>query len=447
MRRKMVVWLFIIMFVLFGIEKGFATNGVLRDGIGAKSQGLCGAFVAVSDDALGAIYHNPAGIGFEESNIFDIDLSLINPGGNFKNASNDQNMKGSLPVLPDLGFVSKIKDSPFAWGVGLITVAGLADEWRLNDTAGPAAAGSPNYGEAIKNKASMGLMRLAPVLAYQASPELSIGASFGPAYQLFNMEGFFTFQTHPVFSGYTVIADMDMVGWGWGGNLGVLYKVNDKLSLGFSYTTEIQTSLEGDIDLDLSAQVTAAGLGAIVTDPTAHYDLELDCTFPQMVSLGAAYKAFPKLLMVLDLTWIDWSQSFDEFFFRLKNGNNSGVNTLIGSSNINDTMPLKWRDRVTVRLGLEYYLSEKITLRAGYSFGKSPVPDGTLTPLSSAISEHAIALGYGYKQGAWELNIAYQYDLPHRQSVGTSRILGLDYNNSSVEISQHWLGIALTNRF
>lgn len=444
-KGRIVSWLLVTVFFFVVAQDSSATNGILRDGIGAKSQGMGGTYTAVADDAVGAIYHNPAGIGFAQSNIFDIGLSFVNGQAHFQNPNNDQGMEGDILIVPDFGLVVKPEDSNFTWGIGVITAAGVSGEWILNDTAGPAAVGAPNYGQGIENKILIGLTKIAPTLAYQVSPELSIGASFGPAQQLYEMEGFFTFQTHPVFSNYTALADMEMSGWGWTGNLGVLYKVNEKLNLGLSYTSETRVDLEGDVDLDLSAQLAAVGLGALV--PTAHYDIQTGFTFPQTVNLGAAYQATSKLLVALDVGWIDWSQAFDELFLNLKNGDNAGVNAVLGSTAVDDTLPLKWEDRVVLHCGLEYQLSEQTTLRFGYSFGKSPVPDDTLMPLVSTISEQAITLGYGHKMESWELNIAYQYDFPHKQSTGTSRMLGLDFNNSSVEVSQHWIGVTLSKRY
>ena len=59
---------------------------------------------------------------------------------------------------------------------------------------------------------------------------------------------------------------------------------------------------------------------------------------------------------------------------RWTSGNNADLNAFLGSNSINDIVPLRWRDRLVYRAGVEFSLTENLTLRAGYSFGESPLP-------------------------------------------------------------------------
>ena len=51
------------------------------------------------------------------------------------------------------------------------------------------------------------------------------------------------------------------------------------------------------------------------------------------------------------------------------------------------------------RLGVEQAFGEHWAVRAGYAYGNNPVPDGTLTPLTAAITEHLLTLGRGLQDG------------------------------------------------
>ena len=116
---------------------------------------------------------------------------------------------------------------------------------------------------------------------------------------------------------------------------------------------------------------------------------------------------------------------------RLCGGTNPTLNALAGSDSIGDVVPLNWKDRYVFRFGTEYYLNQNLTLRAGYSYAKSPIPDSTLIPVLAAILEHTVSLGIGYKtEGSWEYNFAYQHSFRHSQSTGQSDISGGDFNNS-----------------
>lgn len=104
-------------------------------------------------------------------------------------------------------------------------------------------------------------------------------------------------------------------------------------------------------------------------------------------------------------------------------------------------------DSYVFHLGGEYYLNEKATLRTGYIYGKSPIPDDTLVPVLGAILEHTISFGLGYKWESWELNAAYQHSFNHSQSTDTSDILGDDYNNSQNELYANSLFLTLSYHF
>jgi long-chain fatty acid transport protein len=90
---------------------------------------------------------------------------------------------------------------------------------------------------------------------------------------------------------------------------------------------------------------------------------------------------------------------------------------------------------------VEYAVTPQITVRGGYAYGKSPVPDGTLTPLTAAIMEHSLGVGVGYRHRRFLVDFAYQYSLPAAQRVGQSALLSGEYSNSRVEVEVHWLAL------
>src|SRR4029077_14248530 len=120
----------------------------------------------------------------------------------------------------------------------------------------------------------------------------------------------------------------------------------------------------------------------------------------------------------LQVDWINWSDAFKTLPVTLRNGNNAIVNSVVGASN-QDRIPLNWRDEFVYRAGLEYSVTENLSLRAGYAYGQSPVPDSTLTPMTAAIMEHTISAGAGYHWKNWQFDFAYQFDLPIKRNVGT----------------------------
>jgi len=166
-----------------------------------------------------------------------------------------------------------------------------------------------------------------------------------------------------------------------------------------------------------------------------------------MVQAGVSWKVHPRVRLAFQVDWINWSDAFDELPITLTNGSNADINGFVGSSTLQDTPPLRWKDRFVYRFGVEYLLSEHFVLRAGYAYGESPVPDGTLTPLTAVIMEHTVSAGVGYRHGRYRVDLAYQYDIPAERKVGTSALQAGEYSNSRTEVSLHWLAITTAIEF
>lgn len=99
------------------------------------------------------------------------------------------------------------------------------------------------------------------------------------------------------------------------------------------------------------------------------------------------------------------------------------------------------------RLGTEYRFSSLTQLRAGYSFGRSPVPDETLTPMTAAIMEQTVSVGLGHQIDRVRFDIAYQIDLPVSRRVNESLLLAGEYDNSEVGVAIQWVAITMSVQF
>lgn len=150
--------------------------------------------------------------------------------------------------------------------------------------------------------------------------------------------------------------------------------------------------------------------------------------------------------IALDVLWIDWSSAFDQLTFKLSEGDNPEFNALIGNS-AHDTFPLHWKDSYAFRLGYEYSFSSSDILRLGYVYNKNPVPDSTLTPLIPGIMTQILTFGYSHNWSKWTLNFAYSYSFGPRRSVSTSKIIGGDYDHSSVKVDAHFFALAIQYHF
>jgi long-chain fatty acid transport protein len=77
---------------------------------------------------------------------------------------------------------------------------------------------------------------------------------------------------------------------------------------------------------------------------------------------------------------------------------------------------MAWEDQWVYAIGVEYAFNAMNTFRAGYNYGKNPVPDNNLNPLFPAIVEHHLTLGYGLTFGQWGVNLAYEHAFENTQT-------------------------------
>lgn len=172
-------------------------------------------------------------------------------------------------------------------------------------------------------------------------------------------------------------------------------------------------------------------------DPLFSYDARVRVELPQRFAVGGEWHALDRLRIAAGCDWINWSDAFDELRIDLSDGSNPAINGVVGSASLTDIAPLHWRDQFIYRAGAEFILVGGLTARAGYSYGRSPVPNETLTPLTGAIFEHTVSAGMGYRWGRYRADLAWQWDLPAVQRVERSILLDGEYSHTSLTLSAH----------
>lgn len=299
--------------------EAYGTNATMVDGVGAKSMGMGGAFTAVADDTS-SMYHNPAGITFQDGGTFEFGVALMYPRATYDESGNENvQAKDLIWSLPQVGYMSKKEGSKLSYGLGIFTVAGLEAKYDLTH----ATFGAQPY------ESYLALTKIVSTAAYQLTPKLSLGAGLNIGVQEFDLKLPYTIQTGAL-AGNTVLVDIKTDGWGYGGIFSLLYKMNDKTTFGLSYTTKMDIDLQGEIPLTIS------GLNA-------YYDVGIDYQWPQTLASGIAHRPSAKFLISSDVVWVDRSTASDVLTLKLSEGTNATVNALNnGSPNLTDVLPLDW---------------------------------------------------------------------------------------------------------
>jgi long-chain fatty acid transport protein len=410
-------------------------NGILSDGIGgARSMAMGGADVAWSSDPLSSMALNPAGLGFLSRPELDFGGVGGFASGTFnKPGVSYGNLGNSGGVLPQGAFAMPIASTPVVLGISFVPESTDVANWHYQDPPG-GLMGTTSYGYQ-QDRSEILALRSALGIGVQINPQWSLGASFGATYSKNQLATPYTFQNlspgapgNSMLDGAKTLLSLNTSGYGWNGMAGVIYRPNPNLQFGVSYESETHVTATGSASGDVGVQLGAPG------PVPFQYDASVKTILPQEVRFGTSWKFLPQWRVVGQIDWIDWKDSFHNLPLSFSNGSNPAVNLDLGSS-FGETVPLNWKNEFVYRTGIEFEPTENWALRMGYSYGASPVPSSTLTPMNAAIFENTFTCGFGYHWKQYSVDFAYQYDIPVTQNIGTSGLLSGDYSGSSIKVS------------
>lgn len=416
--------------IVVGVAASASTvhaDGLVRDGIGAISNGRGGTNIAHSDNAT-VILDNPAGIlnapgrGFVE---FGIDTLITDI--DYRDPQNNVEAEFGAVPSPSFGITRVSDDGNWAVGIGVFTPAGFGAEFNMFH---------PIMG--FQDYRSLGILtKILPTAAVKVTDRLTVGATLGVGINHVELEGPQFIQTG-FLRGTPTVFDLKANGAGMVWSLGLQYQLSDNTTLGASYTSESDFTLEGQLDVDIY------GLGP--QPVRSKFDAEVEIAYPQSFGAGIVHRIGCQHRVSADVIWYDWSRSFNDVDFKLTNASNPLLAALLPST-VRDASRLDWKDGISVRLGYEYFHNNGDIYRLGYVHHPNPSPDSTLNTYTDGILQHGLSIGHSTNISEWTLSTSYQYQFSLEESVGQSEIVGGDFSNSEYRVQAHWLGISLLRRF
>jgi long-chain fatty acid transport protein len=380
-------------------------QGLYLPGGGAAHLSMGGASTATPVDAIGALYWNPAAIGRLGHSEVGIGGSFLFPdlhinSGNLTQSGTTRSDSG-VGLAPDIGVVYQPDDGRLTYGLGLLTIGGGGVNYP-GDVNNPVLAGIGPLGNAqgpiYSNFAGI---QITPTVAYKVTDRLVFGlgpmvdivaASFDPAY--------FGTPTGIGGVGQFPTGTHSRPFWGGGVRAGLVYSVTDNLDIGFGYTSP--QWLE---KMKFYAR-TATGVPETLT---------LTATLPAIYSWGIAYRPTDRLLLELDLRYLDY-KSTDLFGTRIVDGG------------------LGWRSVFAAALGGRYQVTDRLALSAGYVYNQNPIQtEGTLFNIQlPAITEHTITLGGTMNlTDAMALSLGYAYGFRNSISGPVKEAAGVGVSMAS----------------
>lgn len=406
-----------------------ATNGYFLPGYGAKAMGMGGVGVAFPQDAL-ASATNPAGISQVGSRV-DIGMALFNPlrrsavwsaGNMCPNPDNpsepedvatcnaigfagDSWSKNRVFLLPNMGMSFDLSDD-ITLGFAMVGNGGMNTTYKGNFFKNPSTlvGASAPFNATDKIGVDMAQLLIPISVAYKIHETQTIAGSLVLARQRFSIRGLEYFGAFPINTNIDKLTNKGAeYSNGYGVRLGWLGKFfKDRLSLGATWASRTY----------MNEFKKYEGLFAEKGD----FDI------PANYAVGLAFNVTPEMTVALDLEKILYS--------KIKSIGNRGpgalvpalVKTLYGDEkNLGNPggMGFGWTDQTVVKVGFNYKYSDALTLRTGYNFGKSPIPDDQLTfnLLAPGLVEKHFSVGFTYNPSDdTEVTMAYTRAMRNKQS-------------------------------
>jgi long-chain fatty acid transport protein len=397
MKLSRIVWTALVLLCM-NSARAFPSNGLNLIGFGAESVGMGGADIAVARDTT-AMNTNPAGIIQVPGSALDLYGAIAYPLSvvHRDRFGNDAEVSNRRIILGSGGYTRQLGDGPVTLGIGIFAQGGSGNVFK--NLATP-------FGTRDELSSLFRIGKLTPTAAYKVNGSLSVGVSLQVVYSDVRQKAFpDTSVFDPLDPAGTFFGTeiKDMRGIGYGAKVGVQYRINDRVTLGAVYTTRMDIPLKGG---KVVADMTAVGLGKVTYRDARIEGLAL----PQELGVGLAVRVAKPLLLAAEINWIDWSGALKTSTLRADDPDNPAAPPALAV-----TSTLNWRDQYVFAVGAAYDLTEKAILRAGYNYGKNPIPPGTLSPLLDPIGEHTVTFGGGYSFGkTWQVNAAVEYTLRNR---------------------------------
>jgi len=450
MKGKTIARTFVIVLALLIVSNLAASNGTQIGTVGARATAMGSCFRGLANDPS-AMFFNPAGIvNLDGKWIIGTSIGLIAPRGSYTAYqypaaavpftgmyTDERTAKERNFYVPALNIIYKASEK-MAFGLGVYAPFGLGTEFDLLHV--PEGYGNANaISKEYEHYSDHMVIQIQPTISYKVSDKLSVGIGFDYIWGKMVLDQVSTVY-HPLLApdyatlltalgGLTadqmrmiVETNLDSEGSSYGANFGILYKMNDKLSIGLSGRWHKDLALSGDLKqtiafpgdpqkiatlnamvqnglLDATTAQTVAALFSgqnAVTTVTGNADLPL----PWTAGIGIAYKVCPKLTITSDVSMTNWS-SWDVITVEVENGTDI-------------EMKEDWQNTIEAGFGFEYLAkdngSNQFFIRGGFYTTDTPVPTATMTPtILDPNRRYVVTGGLGLNMGKIAFNLAAEY--------------------------------------
>lgn len=363
---KAIAVLAILIFIFPYLSKGQGFQVNLQ---GQKQIGMGGAGAGTSLDAASIVY-NPGAMGFVKDNSVMAGISPLILKVAYAGAAPSSYRDNFSSVSPPFSAYALFGDpgSKFKFGLGIYTPFGGSAKW-----------GDSWSGKFVLESLKLRSVFIQPTVNYKITDRLGFGAGFILATGSVDLA-----KAIPVSdsSGHNGQAELKGNAIGYGFNAGLYYQATEKFSIGLSYRSPVNIKVKkGTADFEVPPSLT--------TQFPAGNTFSTHLNLPGTLSLGAGYQAGPNLLLTAEVDYVNWSM-YKSLDFNYKQTT---------ADLQNSSSPRRYTDSYDLRLGGQYTIHKALFVRAGFTYGATPVKNGYVTPEAPDANRIELSAGLGYNAG------------------------------------------------
>jgi len=393
---------------------------------GTFSLSRAGGRIAQVDNAEAA-YHNPA-------NVVDLPTMQVEAAPGivyFKVEHEGGSTETTDPVkfLPDAFFTMPLIKDKLALGVAVTTPFGISNEWdkdkgKFTDPTSWRYL-TPYFSELITINAN-------PSLSWKINDRLSVGAGLDVFWSQITFKQYYpplsvTIPGAGTFTSPETTFKARGDGIGLGGNAGLTFKITDKQRVAVTYRSPFSINYNGDLRFENTP------LGA-----TQSSDFDSKVRFPTIVSVGYGIQLSDTVRLETDVEWLQFS--------RFKNlAIDAGANNAnFGADDSRRNLRQDWDDTFTAGIAADWHFADDWTLRGGYQYYETPVPDETFSPTIPDSNQHAITSGISYSHGHHTGEFAYSWVIYEDRNINNDQVAAF---NGHYEMNVHLFALSYAYRF
>jgi long-chain fatty acid transport protein len=319
---------------------------------------MAGTGTATSLDSLGGLFWNPATLSGLPCNEVTLGAEALMPhpqvtstvpantfglGAPPVTMSDATNSDFGAIVLPNFGWSHHIEDSNLTVGLGLLSAAGLSVNYPASLT-NPVLTPPPPLGLGVgRVYTDLEVFQIVPAVSLQVTDHLSVG--FSPIIDIGKLQADPLTLVAPI--GFLTFPDGTHSQWQWGA--------------GFQVGAYLTSCSGWNFGISYKSPQWFERFTFDTTDALGRPQRQsVSINLPSVSSVGVSYSGLNRWLFAADARFIDYH-----------NANGFGQSGFAPDGSVRG---LGWDDQFVIAVGAQYQLTDRISVRAGYSYNTNPEP-------------------------------------------------------------------------